>query len=346
MPSRNLCVKIRTILPGIFFLLGTTGSLAADSIFPMTEGTAWNYRMTQEFGAGVRVDDPSAKPDADGKFRVPVTIRITGTETIDGVEVQRFEMRRQDRLQVIQFIQVNEKGMFEVARGDESGERINLSPPQKILSFPLKVGEKWEYHGQGAGEQVDETYEIVARESVQVPAGKFNAYHLRVIGTQPFHSVVDRWYVADVGEVKDVTEVRRPNGAMLQRITLELLEAPKIPPTTPTQPRAKKLSVILGEAAETTTRFPADRPKVIARWQANGLGKGTKLRASWIAEDVGNVAPPNHKIDEATVVLPDPNANGVFSLSRPNAGWPLGAYRVEFFAGDELVETMQFTIAK
>jgi hypothetical protein len=40
-----------------------------------------------------------------------------------------------------------------------------------------------------------------------VPAGKFDAYHLRVIGTQPFHSVVDRWYATNVGEIKDVTEV-------------------------------------------------------------------------------------------------------------------------------------------
>lgn len=320
----------------------------AGSIQPTAPGTTWKYLMTQEFGAGVRADDPAVKPDADGKVRLPVTITVTGSEKIDGVEVHKFEMRRQDSLQVIQFLQVNEQGMFELARGDESGERIKLSPPQKILSFPLGVGEKWEYHGEGAGEKVDELYEMVARESIKVPAGEFEAYHLRVIGTQPFNSVVDRWYVPELGEIKDVTEVRRPNGSMVQRLSFELVEPPNIPAAAVVKApqKEKKISIVLGNGAETTARFGAGTPKVIARWEVNGLGKGTKLRASWIAEDVGTVAPANYKIDEATVVVPKPTASGVFSLSRPNAGWPIGSYRVEFYADDTLIETVKFTIAK
>ena len=87
-------------------------------------------------------------------------------------------------------------------------------------------------------------------------------------------------------------------------------------------------------------------PKIVAHWQTNGLEKGTKLRASWVVEDVGKVAPPNHKIDEATVLVPEPAAKGIFSLSRPNAGWPQGSYRVEFYADATLIETVKFTISK
>lgn len=199
----------------------------AEALLPTAPGTAWQYQMTQEFGQGIRPSDSSIKPDPDGKIRLPITMIVTGSEKIDNVEVHKFEMRRQGTVQTIQFLQVNEQGIFELARGDGTGERIKLTPPQKTLSFPLKVGEKWEYHGEGAGEKVDEIYEIVAQESIEVPAGKFDAYHLRVIGTQPFHSVVDRWYVANVGEIKDVTEVRRANGSMIQRISLELTELPK-----------------------------------------------------------------------------------------------------------------------
>ena len=202
-------------------------SVNAEPLFPTAPGTTWKYQMTQEFGAGVKANDPSIKPDADGKVRLPVTISVAGSEKIDDVSVHTFEMRRQDAVQTIQFLQVNEQGIFELARGDGSGDRIKFNPPQKTLSFPLKVGEKWEYHGEGAGEKVEETYEIVAQESVQVPAGKFDAYHLRVIGTMPFQSVVDRWFVPNVGYVKDVTEVKRPDGRLVQRITLELKEPPK-----------------------------------------------------------------------------------------------------------------------
>jgi hypothetical protein len=203
-------------------------SVCAETILPTGAGTTWKYQMTQEFGAGVKADDPAIKPDADGKIRLPVTITVAGSEKIDNVEAHKFELRRDGQLQTIQFLQVNEQGAFELARGDDSGERIKFDPPQKILSFPLKVGEKWKYQGGGGGETVEESYEIVAQESVQVPAGKFDAYHVRVIGTQPFHSVVDRWYVPGLGEIKDVNEVRRPNGAMIQRITFELTEPPKL----------------------------------------------------------------------------------------------------------------------
>jgi hypothetical protein len=308
--------------------------------------------MTQEFGSGVKPNDPSITPDPDGKVRLPITISVAGSEKIDHVEAHKFELRRAGKLQTIQFLQVNEQGVFELARSDESGERIKLDPPQKILSFPMKVGEKWEYHGGGAGEKVDETYEILAQESIEVPAGKFDAYHLRVIGTQPFHSVVDRWYATNVGEIKDVTEVRRANGSMVQRLSFELTEPPRLTGISQTRSTTtsapKKLSVILAKDAtgEMTTKFDSDVPKLYARWQARDLAKGTNLRGAWIAEDVGEVAPPNYKVDEASVVAPEPPSSGVFSLSRPNAGWPIGSYRVEIYADEVLIETVKFRIAK
>lgn len=40
--------------------------------------------------------------------------------------------------------------------------------------------------------------------------------------------MIDRWYVPGLGEIRDVTEIRRPNGAMIQWITFELTEPPKL----------------------------------------------------------------------------------------------------------------------
>lgn len=209
-------------------------SANAEPLFPTAPGTTWQYKMTQEFGQGIRPTD--VKPDPDGKIRLAITTIVTGSEKIDDVEVHKFETRREGVVQAIQFLQVNEHGVFERARGDGSGERIKLTPPQKTLSFPLKVGEKWEYHGEGADEKVEETYEIVARESIEVPAGKFDAYHLHIVGTQPFNSVVDRWFVPGLGEIKDVTEVKRPDGSMIQRLSFELVERPTIANSSKAKP--------------------------------------------------------------------------------------------------------------
>jgi hypothetical protein len=341
---------MRTSLHALVVAAGLVATACGETIFPTETGTVWKYQMTQEFGAGVRANDPSIKPDADGKVRLPVTITVAGSEKIDNVKVHKFEMRRQGVVRTIQFLQVDDQGVFEVARGDESGERTKFDPPQKILSLPLKVGEKWEYHGEGAGEKVDEIYEIVAQESIEVPAGKFDAYHLHIVGTQPFNSVVDRWFVPNVGEVKDVTEVRRPNGSMIQRISLALAEGPKIGNSSEAKPSetAKKLSITLGKAAtgEATTHFAVDTPKVYARWQGHELPEQAKVRAVWIAENVGEVAPPNYKVDEASVVATSSNSSGTFTLSRPDNGWPLGSYRVEVYVDDALTETAKLTIAK
>ena len=341
---------VRSLVIILAFL--ATALAREETILPAVEGTTWKYQMTQEFGAGVKPNDPSVKVDPDGKVRLPIAIAVTGLEKIDGAETHKFELSRQGAVQTIQFLQIREQGIFEIARGDGTGERIRLDPPQKILSLPVKVGEKWEYHGGGGGEKVDETYEIVTRESVQVPAGKFDAYHLHIVGTQPFHSVVDRWYVPGLGEIKDVTEVHRPNGSMIQRLSFELTEPPRsatISGTRSTTTSAtKKLSVILAkdEAGEMTTKFDSSVAKIYARWRSTDFPKGTRLRAAWIAEEVGEVAPPNYKIDEASVVTPEPPVSGVFSLSQPNAGWPIGSYRAEIYADETLIETVKFTVAK
>ncbi len=221
-----------------------------ESILPTTQGTTWKYQMIQEFGKGVR---PSAgqtvKVDSDGKVRLPVVIKVGGTEKIDGVEAHRFELHRQGAVQAVQFVQVSDQGVFELARGNGQGDKVKYNHPQKMLSFPLKIGEKWENHAEAGDQKVEEKYEVVGQEPVEVPAGKFNAYHVHVVGTEPFRSVVDRWYAPDVGEIKDVTEVRGSDGSMKTRISLELTALPAIsnePEIAATQPGENGTPTVAG----------------------------------------------------------------------------------------------------
>lgn len=100
----------------------------------------------------------------------------------------------------------------------------------------------------------------------------------------------------------------------------------------------------LSADGEETTSFTADTAKIFAVFESEGVKKDTSLRAVWIAEDVGSVAPANFKIDEATIKAAQDDFSGTFSISRPNAGWPVGKYRVEFYAEKTLVKTLKFTI--
>jgi hypothetical protein len=93
-----------------------------------------------------------------------------------------------------------------------------------------------------------------------------------------------------------------------------------------------------------TTTFAADVPKLYAFFRTKGTESGDKLRGVWIAEDVGEAAPENTKIDEATLTADQEDFYGAFSLTKPTKGWPIGKYRVEIYNGDELATTVKFAI--
>jgi hypothetical protein len=93
-----------------------------------------------------------------------------------------------------------------------------------------------------------------------------------------------------------------------------------------------------------TTTFAANVPKLYAFFRTKGTESGDTLRGVWIAEDVGDAAPANTKIDEATLTADQEDFYGAFSLTKPTKGWPIGKYRVEIYNGDELATTVEFTI--
>lgn len=93
-----------------------------------------------------------------------------------------------------------------------------------------------------------------------------------------------------------------------------------------------------------TTTFGTDMPKIMALVKTKGARKGDKLRAVWIADDVGDAAPANTTIEETATVLEGDIQNGQFAVSKPNKGWPPGKYHVDIYANDELATTVKFTI--
>jgi hypothetical protein len=320
----------------------------AEQIIPTVQGTTWQYTMTQEAGEGVRFSD--TKPDADGKVRLDVIYRIAGTENIDGQDLLKFEMHRAGMITNTDLVTVDEFGITCLARIDQGGEMTKLDPPQTMIAAPLKTGTTWDFDGDVAGAKVHQHYKVTAEEDVQVPAGKFRAFRIHADQTVPTPLAIDRWFVNDIGIVKDITTIRAPSGDLQRRITLELKEQPKVmarPEVKPIEP-PKKLTAILAKdpLGRETTNFAVSTPKIFARWQGHGLRDQAKIRAVWIAENIKGVAPPDYAIDEVTAVATAPDSHGIFTLPRPEKGWAPGDYRAEFYVDEELVETARLTIAK
>lgn len=105
-----------------------------------------------------------------------------------------------------------------------------------------------------------------------------------------------------------------------------------------------QVAMSTGPDDDPSTTFAADTAKICAFFKTKGLQDGDKLHSVWIAEDVGDAAPKETKIDEKTLNAEGDTDDGVFSLSKPTKGWPVGKYRLEIYVGDELAKTVKFTI--
>jgi hypothetical protein len=348
IPPANLLASSMQKIAVLALVAVPLGFVSAAELIPTELGTGWRYNMTQEVGKGLRV--PDSKTDADDKIRQPVLYRIAGMENVDGKELLKFEMHRAGAVTNTDLLSVDERGIICVARMNLDGELIKLDPPQTMIATPLKPGTSWNFNGQVGEMKVHQHYDVTGEEDVEVPAGEFHASRIHGEQTSPSPMTIDRWFVTGTGIVKDVTTIRRPNGDLLERISLELMERPKIVnrPEVKSDRAPKKISVDLAEQrfGKPTAIFSSDTAQIYARWQGDHLRKEAKVRAVWIAENIGDDAPPDYKVDEATTIAEGPRSQGAFILSRPDDGWALGDYRAEFYVDDVLVDTVKLKIVK
>jgi hypothetical protein len=92
------------------------------------------------------------------------------------------------------------------------------------------------------------------------------------------------------------------------------------------------------------TAYTADARMLYVMFKTKGATDRDKIRAVWIADDVGDAAAPKTKIDETTIDIEGDTEDGVFSLSKPTNGWPIGKYHVEIYVNDKLVTQVKFEI--
>lgn len=109
-------------------------------------------------------------------------------------------------------------------------------------------------------------------------------------------------------------------------------------------PAYKNIVLTDDESSKTPkTTFSKDTPRIFVFFGLEGVSVGTKVKSIWICEK-SEVAEPNYKIDEVTLTVVPPMNEGNFSLSKPNAGWPEGSYRVDMYMDGAVTDTVKFTV--
>jgi len=309
---------------------------------------SWRYNMTEEIGKGLNISN--VKVDADGKIRLSVLYRLEGTEDVDGKDLFKFEMHRAGTITNTDLLTVDEHGITCWARVNLDGELVKFRPPQTMIAAPLKKSVGWNFDGHAGDLKVQQHYNVVGEEKIDVPAGKFQAFRIHGEQTTPNRMTIDRWFAPGVGIVKDVTTMQGAKGDLLQRISLELTEVPKIAERpqvkSDSAPKGLTVSVAKDRFGKPTATFSSNTPEIYARWQGQRLRQGAEVKAVWVAENIGEDFPQDHKVDEASAVAASPTARGAFALARPEDGWMPGDYRVEFYVDDVLVDAVKMKIVQ
>lgn len=297
-----------------------------------------------------------------------MTVRVRGKEELHGKALVRLETETAGSVTKTEFVAAEERALFCYRRVSPDGKAITFDPPLLLVPANLAVGAKWEVTEPAATGGARQEFNVAADEDVTVPAGKFHAFRIRLEQPWPVSVETDRWYVPEIGFVKEITATRGPTGRLLSRTTTLLTKfvSPPLPPAQdspakapqpapPDKPiafidssmRTPKIDLELAKEGDgaALTEFRSDVPNIFIRWRAENLPVNGTIRVAWIAEDVGDVAPANFIVDENEAPVTEPNFSARFTLSRPKDGWAAGKYRVEVYLNDELLQTVRAQIS-
>ncbi len=106
-----------------------------------------------------------------------------------------------------------------------------------------------------------------------------------------------------------------------------------------------RTALVVDTGTQAQEAFAADTPKIVIHIELKDPTVGAKIQAAWIAVKTDG-APANYKIDAATVTVDNAQDEATFGLSKPDAGWPVGAYQVEVSYDGTLEKTVPFSVAK
>lgn len=334
-------------------LAATVAAAGAESILPTAIGTSWEYSVR------------GAKPE-DARVST-VLVRISGAEHREGRELLRFETLIDGALLKTESMSVEAGGLLCHQRTWADGRKVEFSPPQTLIAAPLKVGASWQAEDGLAEESQLRRFQIVAQERATLPEGTFPAWRIESAQDWPVASALQRWFVAGIGIVKEVETTRGPGGRLLQRVTTALRKySPATPESAatfanerpsleiavqnesspaPPQSRAEvQLELASTREGPAAMEFRSDVPHIFLRWRGRHLPVDSTVRIAWIAEDVGDLAPPNFVVDQVERTVESPDFAGRFTLSRPEDGWATGKYRAELYLDGELRASMPVTI--
>ncbi len=89
--------------------------------------------------------------------------------------------------------------------------------------------------------------------------------------------------------------------------------------------------------------FSTTTPEIFITFSIRDYPIGTDIQADWYYLD-GVTSIDDGYIDSSLIEVEFEDQVAYISLTRPTNGWPVGEYEVDFFAGDDYVISVSFTV--
>ncbi|HEY8414889.1 MAG TPA: hypothetical protein VIK99_03860 [Thermaerobacter sp.] len=172
--------------------LATAQSVA--EFFPLAEGNWWRY-----IGSDVDLT-MSVQATGTGEFLV--------STVINGFVVQR------------EYYAFVGDDVVALRREYPQGS-FALEPPQVFLKGPFAPGQRWNWKGQVAGQTASMSFVVLEPETVETPAGSFEATPVAIdgfVGAEEIHTM--RWFAPGIGMIREQFQVSQGEQAILVDLVL------------------------------------------------------------------------------------------------------------------------------
>ena len=100
------------------------------------------------------------------------------------------------------------------------------------------------------------------------------------------------------------------------------------------------------DSGDAIDSFATDAAKIYVHASMVDIPNGAKMTGTWIAIDTNGAAPPNYQIDSSDLTAGLIMNTVNFSMSKPNAGWPVGKYRVDLLIDGKPAGAAKFVVEK
>lgn len=172
-----------------YLTLGTSAAAQGQSpdanYYPLALGNSWTY-----WGAG-------------SKKKGKIFIEVIKAETVNDAQWFTLDGHFHGRYIGSEILRVTKDGIFRHRAGGE-----DLDPPLPVLKFPVKDGDRWEWHGWVKGQSV----KVITSVKLEEIKSDDGTHHIAIVDAtikskRGIRIPARAWYVPNVGMTKMVMNV-------------------------------------------------------------------------------------------------------------------------------------------